>query len=428
MDLEVSHYELTRKYHHIESTDVNRSPAKEEYKKELAHTLMQTSGSSTKVLAFGARVPQQQMDHENALRNHFTHNREASKLPRKYTRHIPQDAERILDAPDLINDFYLNLLDWSSNNSLGVALGDSIYLWNANNGSIQTLMKTQGDNSHVTSLAWIQQGNYMAVGTSDHEVQIWDVDKCRQIRSMCGHTARVGALSWNGPVLSSGSRDASIIQHDVRIADHKVGRLNGHTQEVCGLRWSPAGTLLASGGNDNLLNLWDDRYQTRIVPIVKGGSIDAPLHRLNAHKVPLSHHLSRSGCCLYTLSKHPPSAHPLPTLPSPLPLPSLYLQSALPLPSLYPQSTLPLTHHQDRMTHPIPCCNSDFAPTTSAPTTTNPPPPHSPPPTPPPPHPPTRSWLCPYTGCSQSARLVPLAKVAARLRRWNSRLHDPVLE
>jgi len=284
MNQDVSHFELTRKYHSVESTDVNRSPAKEEYKRELAQTLMQTSGASSKVLAFGAKAPQQMIDHENALRNHFTHNREASKLPRKYTRHIPQDAERILDAPDLINDFYLNLLDWSSNNSLGVALGDSIYLWNANNGSIQTLMKTQGENSHVTSLAWIQQGNYMAVGTSDHEVQIWDVDKCRQIRSMCGHSARVGALSWNGPVLSSGSRDSSVIQHDVRIADHKVGTLNGHTQEVCGLKWSPAGTLLASGGNDNLLNLWDDRYQTRVVPIVKGGSIDAPLHRLNAHK------------------------------------------------------------------------------------------------------------------------------------------------
>ena len=66
-------------------------------------------------------------------------------------------------------------------------------------------------------------------------------------------------VSCIGPVLSSGSRDSSVIQHDVRIADHKVGTLNGHTQEVCGLKWSSAGTLLASGGNDNLLNLWDDR-------------------------------------------------------------------------------------------------------------------------------------------------------------------------
>lgn len=31
-----------------------------------------------------------------------------------------------------------------------------------------------------------------------------------------GHTARVGALAWNGDVLSSGSRDRMILQRDTR--------------------------------------------------------------------------------------------------------------------------------------------------------------------------------------------------------------------
>lgn len=31
----------------------------------------------------------------------------------------------------------------------------------------------------------------------------------------------------------------------------------GHTQEVCGLRWSPDGRYLASGGNDNVVNVWE---------------------------------------------------------------------------------------------------------------------------------------------------------------------------
>jgi cell division cycle 20-like protein 1 (cofactor of APC complex) len=29
-----------------------------------------------------------------------------------------------------------------------------------------------------------------------------------------------------------------------------------HKQEVCGLKWSPDGKFLASGGNDNKLLLW----------------------------------------------------------------------------------------------------------------------------------------------------------------------------
>ena len=42
--------------------------------------------------------------------------------------------------------------------------------------------------------------------------------------------------------------------------EHATATLRGHTQEVCGLEWSLDGTQLASGGNDNLLNIWDERY------------------------------------------------------------------------------------------------------------------------------------------------------------------------
>jgi len=74
---------------------------------------------------------------------------------------------------------------------------------------------------------------------------------------MLGHTARVGSLSWNENILSSGSRDSYIINHDIRIKKDNVSKLKGHKQEVCGLKWSPCGLYLASGGNDNLLNIWN---------------------------------------------------------------------------------------------------------------------------------------------------------------------------
>ena len=46
---------------------------------------------------------------------------------RRVFRHIPQSAERTLDAPDLVDDYYLNLLlDWSSENMLAVALGNTL--------------------------------------------------------------------------------------------------------------------------------------------------------------------------------------------------------------------------------------------------------------------------------------------------------------
>ena len=33
--------------------------------------------------------------------------------------------------PKLPDDFYMNLMDWSTQNLLSVAIGRSVYLWNA---------------------------------------------------------------------------------------------------------------------------------------------------------------------------------------------------------------------------------------------------------------------------------------------------------
>lgn len=72
---------------------------------------------------------------------------------------------------------------------------------------------------------------------------------CMRIRepTLCAQ----GALAWNGEQLSSGSRDRVILQRDVRTPPSAERRLQGHRQEVCGLKWSPDHQHLASGGNDN---------------------------------------------------------------------------------------------------------------------------------------------------------------------------------
>ena len=67
----------------------------------------------------------------------------------------------------------------------------------------------------------------------------------------------------------SGSRSGSIHQHDVRIADHLVATLSGHSQEVCGLSWSPDGRYLASGGNDNVLNVWQNHLSDDLSPLFR---------------------------------------------------------------------------------------------------------------------------------------------------------------
>lgn len=191
----------------------------------------------------------------------------------KTFRVIPQTPERILDAPELLDDFYLNLLDWSSQNVLAVALGSTAYLWNADDGSITTLMSSQQRENIITAVSWHGDGSTIGIGLNDGSVQFWDPETQQLIRSISGHGARVSSLSWNGGLLASGSRDTSIHMHDIR-DPFVAGTIRGHTQEVCGLRWSSHGQQLASGGNDNLLNVWDFRRLSMEV---------MPLWRLDQH-------------------------------------------------------------------------------------------------------------------------------------------------
>ncbi|XP_043344883.1 cell division cycle protein 20 homolog B isoform X3 [Cervus canadensis] len=155
----------------------------------------------------------------------------------------------------LRNDYYLNILDWNFQNLVAIALGSSVYIWNGDNHNrIENIYLSLTCN-YISSVSWIKEGTCLAVGTSEGEVQLWDVVTKKRLRNMLGHLSVVGALSWNHYILSSGSRLGRVYHHDVRVAQHHVGTLQ-HKQAVCGLKWAPGGKLLSSGCSDGLLTIW----------------------------------------------------------------------------------------------------------------------------------------------------------------------------
>ncbi|KAL6342730.1 hypothetical protein AAG906_016564 [Vitis piasezkii] len=217
--------------------------------------------------------------------------------PSKPLRHIPQTPEKTLDAPDIIDDFCLNLMDWGSSNVLALALQNTVYLWDASNGSASELVTFDG--------------RYIAIGLKQFDVQLWDSTANRLLRTLRGgHQSRVGSLDWKNHILTTGGMDGQIINNDVRVHSHIVATFRGHRQEVCGLKWSTSGQQLASGGNDNLLYIWDRSMASM-------HSRSQWLHRLEDHTAavkalswcPFQRNLLASGgggsdCCIKFWNTH----------------------------------------------------------------------------------------------------------------------------
>lgn len=178
-------------------------------------------------------------------------------------RSIVNTPIRILDAPGLEDDFYLNLVDWEpKSNRVSVLLGgEEVYFWNAENLKGSTESSSNSDSEGRSSLGRMKQidkdpgcvikwsstkpGPLLAIGTKNGFVEIWDAVRGIRTHNWTGHIGqRCGVLSWNTDGgLSSGGRDHRIVHYDLRVPRGIIGSFDtAHTQEVCGLKYDHHGT------------------------------------------------------------------------------------------------------------------------------------------------------------------------------------------
>lgn len=83
--------------------------------------------------------------------------RQLLESPRRKLRSVCKTPYRVLDAPELADDFYLNLVDWSNTNVLGVGLGACVYLWTAHTAAVSKLCDLSDSSDTVSSLSWVQK-------------------------------------------------------------------------------------------------------------------------------------------------------------------------------------------------------------------------------------------------------------------------------
>ncbi|ELA42163.1 uncharacterized protein VICG_00806 [Vittaforma corneae ATCC 50505] len=156
---------------------------------------------------------------------------------------------KILDAPGLIDDYYLNLLDWTGNR-IAIALGDTVYCYDVNSKEVMEVYSSPS--SYISSLKGFN--NVLAIGDSKGQIHLYDFEKGQIVDRRIPHSTRVCSIAFSDKIMSSGEKTGKISNLDLRSSIPSY--LSGHTQEVCGLKWSPNNEYLASGSNDNTVRIW----------------------------------------------------------------------------------------------------------------------------------------------------------------------------
>ncbi|KAK5102392.1 hypothetical protein LTR70_000178 [Exophiala xenobiotica] len=195
---------------------------------------------------------------------------------------VPSVAFRVLDAPRLKDDFYCSVLAYSYTcRTLAVALAHRVYLWTEAHGVRYPPLAPARAANYVTSLAFSSTTGgkaILAVARNSGHVALWSLFE-QKTRFKLPHPWAACSVAWR-PLMSCrqmpgrpelvacedllvGDDAGCLYYYSVFWPDFAAGyvvlltKLDAHSQNICGLAWSPDGKTFTSGGNDNSALLFE---------------------------------------------------------------------------------------------------------------------------------------------------------------------------
>jgi len=134
-----------------------------------------------------------------------------------------------------------------------------VTLFNAGSGMAQTQAK-QAHNGTVTTLAWSpQQPLRLLSGSSDTQASVWNVPALEQQTLFKRHTAAILSSSWaaDNQTIATSSQGGVIRVWNATSGQEVHGYYLDAQIPMRALAFAPGGNVLAAGGDDGMVRLWN---------------------------------------------------------------------------------------------------------------------------------------------------------------------------